>query len=63
MQCKLNYQDQPKAFHINCTKVTLMQSYIKGVVLGWFELDLLLMEDPALCPLWINNFKEFVLEL
>ena len=63
MQCELNYQDWPKAFHTDCAKVTFAQSYLKGMALKWFELDLLLMEDPALCPLWMDNFREFVLEL
>ena len=40
-----------------------MQSYLKGMALEWPELDLLLMEDPALRPLWMDNFREFILEL
>ena len=44
-------------------KVTFVQSYLKGITLEWFELDLLLMDDLELCPLWIENYKEFVLEL
>ena len=63
MQCELNYQDRPKAFRTDHTKVTFAQSYLKGMSLKWFELDLLLMEDPALRPLWMDNFREFVLEL
>ena len=63
MQCELNYQDRPKAFRTDCAKVTFVQSYLKGMALEWFEPDLLLMEDPALRPLWMDNFREFVLEL
>ena len=63
LQCKLNYQDHLKAFRTDCTKVTFAQSYLKGMALEWFEPDLLLMEDPALHPLWMDNFREFVLEL
>jgi hypothetical protein len=33
------------------------------MALEWFELDLLQMEDPALRPLWMDDFKEFVQEL
>ena len=33
------------------------------MALKWFKPDLLLMEDPSLCPLWMDNFKGFVLEL
>ena len=40
-----------------------MQSYLKGIALEWFEPDLLLMDDPDLCPFWMENYKEFVLEL
>ena len=63
MQCELNYQDHSKAFHTDPTKVTCTQLYLKGMALEWPELDLLLMEDPALCPLWMDNFKEFIPEL
>ena len=63
MQCKLNYQDRPKAFCTHRAKVTFAQSYLKGMALKWFEPDLLLMEDPTLRPLWMDNFREFVLEL
>ena len=62
VQCELNYQDRPKAFCTNHAKVTFAQSYLKGMALEWFEPDLL-MEDPALRPLWMDNFREFVLEL
>ena len=63
MQCELNYQDRPKAFCTDRAKVTFAQSYLKGMALEWFEPDLLLMEDPTLRPLWMDNFREFVLEL
>ena len=62
MQCELNYQDHPKAFHTSCTKVTFVQLYLKGMALKWFKPDLLLMEDPTLHPLWMDNFREFILE-
>ena len=41
IQCELNFQDQPRAFHTDCTKVTFAQSYLKGMALEWFEPDLL----------------------
>ena len=63
MQLKLNFQDRAKAFRTGRAKVTFAQSYLKGMALEWFELDLLLIEDPALRPLWQDDFKEFVLEL
>jgi hypothetical protein len=63
VQLELNFQDRAKAFHSDCAKVTFVQSYLKGMALEWFEPDLLLLDDLALRPLWINNFKEFVLEL
>ena len=63
VQCELNYQDWPKAFHTNRAKVTFVQSYLKVMALEWFEPDLLLMEDSALHPLWMDNFREFILEL
>ena len=33
------------------------------MALEWFKLDPLQMEDPALNTAWMNDFKEFVLEL
>jgi hypothetical protein len=33
------------------------------MALEWFEPDLLLSENPDLCPLWMDDYSEFVLEL
>ena len=63
MQCELNFQDHPWTFAQDCAKVTFAQSYLKGITLEWFEPDLLLMDDPDLHPEWMENYKEFVLEL
>jgi hypothetical protein len=63
VQLKLKFQDRAKAFRSDRATVTFAQSYLKGMALEWFEPDLLLLDDPALRPLWMNNFKEFVLEL
>ncbi|KIN93895.1 hypothetical protein M404DRAFT_169876, partial [Pisolithus tinctorius Marx 270] len=61
--CELNFQDQPQAFRTNCAKVIFAQSYLKGMALEWFELDLLRVEDPDEWPLWMDSWREFVLEL
>ncbi|KIO15006.1 hypothetical protein M404DRAFT_17855 [Pisolithus tinctorius Marx 270] len=45
IQCELNFWDQPQAFQSDQTKVTFMQSFLKGMALEWFELDLLGTED------------------
>ncbi|KAG6326571.1 hypothetical protein ID866_12518 [Astraeus odoratus] len=45
------------------TKVTFAQSYLKGMVLQWFEPDLLSDSDPNNHPLWMDNWKEFIIEL
>ena len=63
VQCELNFQNCPQAFTQDHTKVIFMQSYLKGITLEWFELDFLLIDDSDLCPFWIENYKEFVLEL
>ena len=63
IQCELNFQDHPWAFIQDHTKGTFAQSYLKGITLEWFKPDLLLMDDPNLCPFWMENYKEFVLEL
>ncbi|KAG6328884.1 hypothetical protein ID866_10205 [Astraeus odoratus] len=33
------------------------------MVLQWFEPDLLSDDDPNDCPLWMDNWKEFIIEL
>ena len=33
------------------------------MVLEWFEPDLLGMEDPNACPLWMTSWCEFIIEL
>ncbi|KAG6326920.1 hypothetical protein ID866_12169 [Astraeus odoratus] len=49
--------------HNDRTKVTFAQSYLKGMALQWFEPDLLSDSDPDDHPLWMDNWKEFVIEL
>ncbi|KAG6329309.1 hypothetical protein ID866_9780 [Astraeus odoratus] len=45
------------------TKVTFAQSYLKGMALQWFEPDLLSDSDPNDCPLWMDDWREFIVEL
>src|SRR6266571_3961730 len=63
VQCELNYQDRPLAFHNDRARVIFAQSYLKGMVLDWFELDLLFEQNPLFHPLWMDNFQEFTNEL
>ncbi|KAG6328655.1 hypothetical protein ID866_10434 [Astraeus odoratus] len=49
--------------HIDQTKVTLAQLYFKGMVLQWFEPNLLSDSNPNNHPLWMDNWREFVIEL
>ena len=63
VQCELNFQDQPKAFHTDQTKVTFMQSYLKGMALEWFEPDLLSAGDPHNRLIWMTDWEEFIIEL
>ncbi|KAG6326855.1 hypothetical protein ID866_12234, partial [Astraeus odoratus] len=63
VQCELNFQDHPHIFCLDRSKVTFAQSYLKGMALEWFELDLLSSSDPEDCPLWMDDWKEFVIEL
>ena len=51
VQCELNFQDPPKVFRTDRTKVTFVQSYLKGMALEWFEPDLLSAGDPLNCPI------------
>jgi len=63
VQCELNFQDCPKAFTSDHTKVTFTQSYLKGMALEWFEPDLLNSSNPWACPIWMDNYQQFVQEL
>ncbi|KIM67426.1 hypothetical protein SCLCIDRAFT_45163, partial [Scleroderma citrinum Foug A] len=61
--CKLNFQNHPKAFAMDCTKVTYAQSYLRGMALEWFELDLLNVSNPNAHPIWMDNYHQFISEL
>ena len=74
VQCKLNFQNCPRAFHSDRAKVTFAQSYLKGMALGWFKPNLLLADNSDLSfnpssdsselrPLWMENYQEFILKL
>ncbi|KAG6327697.1 hypothetical protein ID866_11392 [Astraeus odoratus] len=63
VQCKLNFQDCPSAFKKDHAKVVFTQSYLKGMALKWFEPDLLSSRNPGSCPLWMDNWTEFAIEL
>ena len=61
--CELNFQNCPKAFATDHTKVTYAQSYLRGMALEWFEPDLLNASNPNTCPIWMDNYHQFVSEL
>ena len=63
VQCELNFQDRLKAFQTDRAKVTYVQSYLKGMALEWFKLDLLGFTDPDARPYWMSDWQEFVIEL
>ncbi|KAG6327238.1 hypothetical protein ID866_11851 [Astraeus odoratus] len=63
VQCELNFQDCPHVFHLDHSKVTFAQSYLKGMALEWFKLDLLSSSNPEDRPLWMDDWKEFIIEL
>ena len=63
VQCELNFQDRPKAFASDRARVTFAQSYLKGMALEWFELDLLNSANPCARLLWMDNYAQFVSEL
>ena len=62
VQCELNFQDHPKVFWTDCAKVVFTQSYLKGIALEWFKLDLL-NSDPTFHPLWMNDHAVFIDDL
>ena len=63
MLCELNFQNHPKAFATDCTKVTYVQSYLRGMALEWFEPDLLNVSNPNAHPIWMDSYHQFVSEL
>ena len=63
VQCELVYSDQPKAFRLDRSNITFAQSYLKGMALEWFELDLLNTGDLANNLHWMDNWIAFIAEL
>jgi len=63
VQCELCFQDRAKAFRQGRARVTFTQSYLKGMTLEWFELDLLNSSNPADRPHWMDSWVHFVAEL
>ena len=61
--CELNFQNHPKAFAMDCAKVTYVQSYLRGMALEWFKPDLLNISNPNTHPIWMNSYHQFVSEL
>ena len=61
--CELNFQNRPKAFATDCTTVTYVQSYLRGMALKWFEPDLLNVSNPNAHPIWMDNYHQFISEL
>jgi len=63
VQCELCFQDRAKAFRQDRARVTFAQSYLKGMTLKWFKLDLLNSGNPADRPHWMDSWVHFVTEL
>ena len=61
--CELNFQNHPKAFATDHAKVTYVQSYLRGMALEWFKPDLLNVSNPNTCPIWMDNYHQFVSKL
>ena len=60
---ELNFQNHPKAFAMDHAKVTYVQSYLRGMALEWFKPDLLNVSNPNTCPIWMDNYHQFISEL
>jgi len=50
-------------FRLDRAKVMFAQSYLKGMTLEWFELDLLNSGNPADRPCWMHSWVHFVAKL
>ena len=62
VQCELNFQDCPRSFDNDRTKVIYAQSYLKGMALNWFKPELLL-GNPDFRPRWMDDYSRFTHEL
>ena len=63
VQCELCFQDCAKAFRQDRARVTFTQSYLKGMMLEWFEPDLLNSGNLADRPRWMDSWVHFIAEL
>ena len=63
VQYELCFQDCAKVFYLDRAKVTFAQSYLKDMMLEWFELDLLNFSDLADRPRWMDSWVHFIAEL
>ena len=59
-KCKLNFQAQLKAFHMENAKVNYTMSFLKGTALNYFELFLDTPDDE---PAWLKDYELFIEEL
>jgi Retrotransposon gag protein/Zinc knuckle len=62
VQCGLNFQERPKSFADERTKVLYATSFLKGTALSWFEPELL-HPNPRRRPRWMDDYEYFVREL
>ncbi|KAG6327073.1 hypothetical protein ID866_12016, partial [Astraeus odoratus] len=53
----------PKKLCTFLVQLTFAQSYLKGMALEWFEPDLLSSSNLEDHPLWMDDWKEFIIEL
>ena len=60
LECKLNFQAQPKAFQSENVNVNYAMSFLKGTALDYFEPFLDTPDDE---PAWLEDYKLFVEEL
>ena len=60
LECKLNFQAQPKAFQTENAKVNYTMSFLKGMALDYFEPFLDTPDDEAA---WLEDYELFVGEL
>jgi hypothetical protein len=60
VQCQLNFNDRPHAFHSDEKKVNFALSYLKGMALDWFEPGFM---DHIIPPIWYTEYNQFVREL
>ncbi|EGO28341.1 hypothetical protein SERLADRAFT_405920 [Serpula lacrymans var. lacrymans S7.9] len=63
VQCQLNFNNCLGAFRTDRANINYAISFLKGMVLDWFESDILTPDNLTTIPIWMGDYSEFLSEL